>query len=176
MARELHAKPRKRLVRILVPAGVLLVAAAGLIAAGVATGWFAGFGNGPWGPELTPDPQAVDGTPGVADADTPVEEGQYRMVVNQIPTMQAGDTTCPIELANVPGNHYAVRATIVDNQDAALYRSGRIDPGRSIAAVELNRALEPGEHAARVIFELFDPTDGTPQGETAAAITIRVQK
>ena len=108
------------------------------------------------------------------DSAAPVQEGNYRIVINQIPTMTADSLQCPLRIQNVEANHYAVRVTIRDDQGETLYRSARIDPGRSLPEAALARTPAPGYHNLTAEYELFDPISASAAGAVSVSLHLRV--
>ena len=170
----LKNEPFLRPKTIGVLAAVVLVAA--MVVTGCLTGWFGLLSRDPWGPDLQPDPQAVDGMLDAEGSAAPVQEGNYRIVINQIPTMTADSLQCPLRIQTVEANHYAVRVTIRDDQGETLYRSARIDPGRSLPEAALARTPAPGYHNLTAEYELFDPVSASAAGAVSVSLHLRVME
>lgn len=121
--------------------------------------------------DILPDKNAMDGR---LHADSrPVEAGQYRVVVNQLPTIKSGSRECNIEFENPEGNQYNSRINLYLTSDGKrIGGTRRVDTGKYVETIKLNRTLEPGEHQALAKIELFTGTE--PAGEMILEITLRV--
>jgi len=122
--------------------------------------------------DILPDRNAVDGSLHAADG-TALEEGQYRVVVNQLPTMKEGSQECNLEFENPPENRYGSRINLYLKSTGGRIGGTRlVPPGKYVEMITLNQALEPGEHPVLAKLELFD--ERKPAGEMTLELTVRV--
>lgn len=122
--------------------------------------------------DILPDRNAVDGSLHAADG-TALEEGQYRVVVNQLPTMKEGSQECNLEFENPPENRYGSRINLYLKSTGGRIGGTRlVPPGKYVEMITLNQALEPGEHPVLAKLELFD--ERKPAGKMTLELTVRV--
>lgn len=122
--------------------------------------------------DILPDRNAVDGSLHAADG-TALEDGQYRVVVNQLPTMKEGSQECNLEFENPPENRYGSRINLYLKSTGGRIGGTRlVPPGKYVEMITLNQALEPGEHSVLAKLELFD--ERKPAGEMTLELTVRV--
>ncbi|WP_243140394.1 hypothetical protein [Hungatella hathewayi] len=122
--------------------------------------------------DILPDRNAMDGSLHAADG-TALEEGQYRVVVNQLPTMKEGSQECNLEFENPPENRYGSRINLYLKSTGGRIGGTRlVPPGKYVEMITLNQALEPGEHPVLAKLELFD--ERKPAGEMTLELTVRV--
>ncbi len=122
--------------------------------------------------DILPDPGAKQG---VLNSGPPQEvgEGDFLVVLNQLPTMEEGSRECSIEYENPAENHYSARISLYLKEDGKLLgNTKRMDPGNYIETVQLKRELKPGEYPITVRVELFE--EKTPVSELSIEITLRV--
>lgn len=121
--------------------------------------------------DILPDRNAVDGQ--LHDREpVNVREGDYWVVVNQLPTIPEGSRRCNIEFENPRENSYASRISLyLKSTGKYLGGTTRVDPGKYVESVELNRTLEPGEYPVIAKIELFTGTE--PAGELTLELTVR---
>ena len=87
--------------------------------------------------------------------------------------MKEGSRACNIEFENPEGNQYNSRINLYLKSDGKrLGGTRRVDPGKYVETVELNRTLEAGEYPLLAKIELFTGTE--PAGEMTLEITLRV--
>ncbi len=121
--------------------------------------------------DLQADKDARDGL--LSTETRPVAKGEYRVVLNQLPTMKQGSRDCNIEFENPAENHYSSRISLyLKSTGAHLGGSRRIEPGQYLETVELSEALDPGETPVLAEIELFDGTEQA--GTITLELTIRV--
>lgn len=122
--------------------------------------------------DILPDANAMDGSlhPGKRE---PVPEGEYQVVMNQIPTLTYGSRKCNIEFENPPENHYSARISLY-LKESGEYLGGtrRVDQGKYVQYIELNRQLDPGEYPVLADIELF--TGEEASGNMVLEIMVRV--
>ena len=122
--------------------------------------------------DIRPDPHALDGTLHPGDG-TPVNDGEYSVVLNQLPTLKAGSRDCNIEFENPVENHDSSRINLyLKSTGKRLGGTRLVDPGQYVEIIELNQELAPGEYPVTAKIELF--TDKTPAGGMSLELTIRV--
>ena len=122
--------------------------------------------------DILPDRNAVDGSLHAADG-TELEDGQYRVVVNQLPTMKEGSQECNLEFENPPENRYGSRINLsLKSTGGRIGGTRLVPPGKYVEMITLNQALEPGEHPVLAKLELFD--ERKPAGEMTLELTVRV--
>ena len=124
--------------------------------------------------DILPDRNAVDGSLHAADG-TELEDGQYRVVVNQLPTMKEGSQECNLEFENPPENRYGSRINLyLKSTGELLGGTRRVDPGNYVETVELEKMLEPGDYPVTALIELFEKKE--PAGGLSLDITLHVEK
>lgn len=148
-------KPGKKKRWVLIP--VILAAILAVAAALVAAAY---QGLLPVDQALLPDLNAKNGSLYADDPTADVPQGTYRFVVNQQPVMTAGETTCNLELVNVPANHFAVQCTLtLAETGEELWSSKRLDPDKYIELAELSRTFEPGEYPIQLQYRFMEGTE-----------------
>lgn len=124
--------------------------------------------------DLLPEANARSGTPNTGDSAAPPGAGEFQVVINQNPTIQAGSKSCNIQVENPESNHYALRLGLALNETGqSLCETHLIWQGRHLENVRLNQAFEPGEYALTATFELFD-AEKNPAGALTLPIILRV--
>lgn len=120
--------------------------------------------------DLLPDAHAQAGRLNAGDAD--VAPGSFRLVLNQVCTLEPGSLDCPIAFENPQANGYSARLDLaVDGEWAA--GSGIVEPGYRLDALRLNRTLAPGEHKATATVSVYS---GATQVNTLSAdIVVRAK-
>ena len=122
--------------------------------------------------DILPDRNAMDGSLHAADG-TALEEGQYRVVVNQLPTMSEGSRECNIEFENPAENQYSSRINLyLQSTGRRIGGTRRVDPGKYVEMITLYQTLELGEHPVWAKIELFNKKE--PAGEMTLELTVRV--
>ena len=125
--------------------------------------------------DIRPEKHAKKGTlssgePGEAK---PVEAGSFRVMLNQLPTIETGSRDCNIEYENPEENHYSSRISLYLKKNGRLIGgTTRVDPGYYVESVRLKESLPAGEYPVTVRIELFE--DKTPAGEMSIDITLRM--
>ncbi len=133
--------PRKKhkiwLVVLLVVVALALAAVAGVAAA------YAGLL--PVSRAALPDLNARTGSLNAPDPNAQAPDGGYIITINAEPVMTAGETSCNLEIENLPGNTDAcvVELMMADTLEA-IYTSYRVEPGKYVETVDLGRTFEPG--------------------------------
>lgn len=122
--------------------------------------------------DIQPDADAKSGTLHVGERQE-VSADDFCVVINQLPTMEAGSRECNIEYENPAENHYSARISLYSARNGELLgNTRRVDPGYYVEFIQLARELEPGEYPVTVRLELFEKT--TPVSELSIDITLRV--
>lgn len=102
-----------------------------------------------------------------------IDPGDFRVLVNQIPAVEAGNRTCRIEYENPAGNHYSARISLYLKETGELLgNTRRVDPGNYVETIRLKQELPAGEYPVRANIELFE--NKTPAGNLAIDISLRV--
>ena len=119
-----------------------------------------------------PDRNAADGSLYAAGG-IELEDGQYRVVVNQLPTMSEGSRECNIEFENPAENQYSSRINLyLQSTGRRIGGTRRVDPGKYVEMITLYQTLELGEHPVWAKIELFNKKE--PAGEMTLELTVRV--
>lgn len=123
-------------------------------------------------PDILPDGNAVNGVLHAGDG-APVDEGDYWIILNQLPTMEAGSRECNIQFENPQENHYNARLKLyVKSTGEQLGETGMVDTGMYVETIQLNQTLASGEYPVQAKIELF--TGAEPAGEMMLELTLRV--
>lgn len=122
--------------------------------------------------DILPDQHAREGTL-YEQENRQVEEGNFWVVVNQLPTVEEGAGECNIEYENPAGNHYSARISLyLEETGKLLGNTTRVDPGYYVESIKLKQKLAPGEYPVTARIELFE--NMTPSGEMSIDMTLRV--
>ena len=125
--------------------------------------------------DIRPEKHAKKGTltSGEPGESKPVEAGNFRVMLNQLPTIETGSRDCNIEYENPEENHYSSRISLYLKETGRLIGgTTRVDPGYYVESVRLKESLPAGEYPVTVRIELFE--DKTPAGEMSIDITLRM--
>ena len=125
--------------------------------------------------DIRPEKHAKKGTltSGESGEAKPVEAGSFRVMLNQLPTIETGSRDCNIEYENPEENHYSSRISLYLKETGRLIGgTTRVDPGYYVESVRLKESLPAGEYPVTVRIELFE--DKTPSGEMSIDITLRM--
>ena len=102
-----------------------------------------------------------------------VGEGDFWVILNQIPTVKAGSDECNLEYENPKANHYGARVNLyLKATGERLGGTRRVDPGRYVETIKIADGLEPGEYPVTARVELFDGS--TPAGGMSMDITLHI--
>lgn len=163
--------PLRRLVVVVWTVAVTVCAA--IIAAAA----FAIYGvpASTWIPsDLEPDRNAMDGTLHVVDGED-VDEGEFWVLLNQLPTIEEGSRECNLEFENPEENHYGARISLhLKSIGKKIGGTDRVDPGTYVETVKLSRSLMAGEYPLEARIELFSGEE--PAGGMSLDVTLRVIK
>lgn len=122
------------------------------------------------------DTDAKSGTPHADqnEAEAP-DAGSFRIVLNQQPTVLAGQSACNILAENPAENHYDLRVCLYLQEDGALLgTTPRIGRGQNVEMLALEPLPAPGEHPALALLELYDESD-QPVSTLQMEVTLVVQ-
>ena len=125
--------------------------------------------------DIRPEKHAKKGTltSGESGEAKPVEAGSFRVMLNQLPTIEAGSRDCNIEYENPEENHYSSRISLYLKETGKLLgNSRRVDPGNYVEYLTLSQSFEQGEYPLTVRIELFEGT--SPAGTMTLEITLRI--
>lgn len=109
------------------------------------------------------------------ELDRVVDEGMFNISIASaiIVDPQTNEGTANIE--NIAANRYFMQVDIFrDDTGEKLYSSKLIKPGYSIATIQLEETLEPGEYPATAIFSAITQDEMKLYGTAGAQITIYV--
>lgn len=105
--------------------------------------------------DMMPDLNAQEGT--AQQVDTPADQDNFRIIINQMVTMEQGDDPCVIEAENPTENAYDLRVCLYDKEtNELLGATHRIERGKMVESIDLNETLSAGEHPVLAVLELFD--------------------
>ena len=122
--------------------------------------------------DILPDRNAQSGTLHAGEM-MEVADGDFWVVMNQLPTMETGSLDCNIEYENPSSNRCAARVSLYLQETGNLLGStGRVDPGNYVETIRLKQELPPGEYPVTVKLELFE--EKTPAGTISIDITLRI--
>lgn len=122
--------------------------------------------------DILPDKSAKAGTLHTLES-AEVESGNFWVVLNQLPTMEAGSWDCNIEYENPAENKYSARISLYMKEDGKLLgNTRRVDPGNYVETIRLKRNLPAGEYPVLVNLELFEKK--TPVGTMSIDMILRV--
>ncbi len=122
--------------------------------------------------DILPDRRAKAGTLSETEGRR-LEEGEFWVVLNQIPTVEEGDRMCNIEYENPESNHYSARVSLyLKSTGELLGGTSRVDPGNYVENIELKKKLAVGEYPVTARVELFEKKE--PAGGLSLDITLHV--
>ena len=123
-------------------------------------------------PDIAPDAHAKPGTCYNSSA-REVPRGEFRVMINQLPTIEEGSRDCNIQYENPAENHYSARLSLyLDETGERIGGTTQVSPGYYVDQVRLDRELPAGEYPITVRIGLTE--DNAPAGEMAVVITLRV--
>jgi len=122
--------------------------------------------------DILPDGNVKNGT--LRDRESQdVKEGDFWVVLNQLPTMKEGEQKCNIEYENPSANWYGAKISLyLKETGEQLGHTRLIRPGQYVETISLNRKLPAGEYPATVKLDLFE--DEQNVGTMSVEITMRV--
>lgn len=124
--------------------------------------------------DIQPDRHAVNGSLHNEES-REVGEGNFWVLLNQLPTIPEGSRECNLEYENPAGNHYSARVSLYLKETGKLLGSTRrIDPGNYVEFLLLKTSFAEGEYPLTVRIELFEET--RPSGSMTLEIILRVTK
>lgn len=103
------------------------------------------------------------------------DETNFRLMIHSRPEVDLRTGQCSLMLGNSEENSRNAQVVILlDSDQSQLYQSEVLSPGTRVPYAELEKTLEPGEHAATAVFQILDSETGERIGEVTAGITICV--
>lgn len=106
--------------------------------------------------DLLPDVNAEMSTIPV-NSENPADANSFRVVINQMITMENGSAPCNIQAENPIENAYDLRVCLYLQETGELLgATHRITRGKRVENITLNRELPAGEHPLVAVLELFD--------------------
>lgn len=106
--------------------------------------------------DLLPDLNAKEGT-AVPNESNPVDLGEFRIIINQMLTMDNGESPCNIQVENSAENHYDLRVCLyLKDTGDLLGATHRIGRGKRVEEIDLSQVLPAGNYDVVAVFELFD--------------------
>lgn len=122
--------------------------------------------------DLLPDVNAVQGV--LNAEDSPVAPGSYRLIVNQVPTAEAGARSANFEFENAIQNTYSARMDVYLDDTGQLVASTRmVVPGSYLERVDLLADLEPGSYQATAKVGVY--SGATRVNTMSAGLELRIQ-
>lgn len=110
-----------------------------------------------------------------AELDRIIEEGMFQISIASEVDFESGTAEGPLQIENVPGNHYLMQVNITrDDTGELLYESGILDPNYHIQNAPLLVDLPAGTYGCTATFRALDPETEDDVGQAAAKMTIRV--
>lgn len=102
-----------------------------------------------------------------------ISDGDFWVVLNQLPIMEEGSRDCNIRYENPASNHYTARISLyLDENGSLLGSTTRVDPGYYVETVPLSQTLPAGEYPVTARIELFE--DKNQVGEMTVRIMLQV--
>ena len=102
-----------------------------------------------------------------------VKAGDFRVMLNQLPTMEGGSRDCNIKFENPVENHYSARISLYLKETGNLLgNTRRVDPGKYVEFLHLKKELSVGEYPVRANLELFEGE--LPAGTMSLDMVLRV--
>lgn len=124
--------------------------------------------------DLMPDENAQEGTPNAGTEEVLAPE-QFQVVINQMPSMESGSSPCRILAENPANNPYDLRVSLYLKETGELLgATHRIQRGKRVDELQLDRELAAGEYPILAKLELFDD-ELAPAGELGLDLTLRVR-
>lgn len=106
--------------------------------------------------DLMPDVNALAGTM-PAGGDGIGSENSFQVVINQLLTMENGSSPCNLQTENPVDNIYDLRVSLyLKDTGELLGATHRIQQGKRVDTLKLDRTLPAGEYEIQALLELFD--------------------
>ncbi|WP_343207981.1 hypothetical protein [Anaerolentibacter hominis] len=122
--------------------------------------------------DILPDARAKDGRLHDGTGE-PVETGNFRVLLNQLPTLSQGERDLNLQYENPEENQYSARASVyLEETGELLGYTRRVDPGKYVENIRLSRELPAGDHPVTVRIELFE--EKKPAGRLSLNLSIWV--
>lgn len=107
--------------------------------------------------DLLPDTAAREGTPSADQVTSPIEDNNFRIVINQMLTMETGTSPCNILAENPEENPYDLRVCLYLKDTGELLGATHIiQRGKRVDNIKLDQELDAGEYAVVANLEMFD--------------------
>lgn len=107
--------------------------------------------------DLLPDMAARTGTPSAGERAKPLAADSFQVVINQMPVMENGAAPCNIQAENPETNPYDLRVCLyLESTGELLGATHRIERGKRVDELKLDKILLPGEYPILAQLELFD--------------------
>lgn len=155
------AEPKKKskLFIVLIVISIVIIAV-GMILAGMFLGAYHRDITLPDGVQekidLIPDLNAREGTAVPAQEES-LDMGDFRIIINQMLTMDNGKSPCNIQVENAQENHYDLRVCLyLQDTGDLLGATHRIQRGKRVEEIDLDQVLPAGNYDVVAVFELFD--------------------
>jgi len=124
--------------------------------------------------DILPDKHARTGTLYAGEMKE-VADGDFWVVMNQLPAVEEGTWDCNIQYENPSSNRYSARVSLYLKEDGNLLgNTRRVDPGNYVETIRLGRTLPAGEYPVTAKLELFE--EKKPIGTMSIDLTLRVMK
>lgn len=124
--------------------------------------------------DILPDGRAKEGTLHETQGQT-LAQGDFWVVLNQIPVMDGETGECNLEYEKPESNHYSARVNLyLKSTGELLGGTRRVDPGNYVEIVKLKTMLAPGEYPVTARIELFRNKE--PAGGLSLDMTLRVEE
>lgn len=105
-----------------------------------------------------------------------VDKSMFSFKINSRPVFENGSAEGDLMIGNPATNAYPMKVEITLDNGKKAYASEGIMPGQSIPRDSLDVTLAAGEYPATAMIYAYDPDTKELIGQTAADITIMVEK
>lgn len=123
--------------------------------------------------DLLPDRNAVEGTPNAQEVEG--DGASFQVVLNRYPTMDTGESPCNLWAENPESNPYDLRVSLyLKDTGELLGATHRIERGKRVDEITLDRVLAAGEYPLLAKLELFDETQ-TAAGQLTVELSLLVR-
>ncbi len=106
--------------------------------------------------------------------DHEVKDGYFNMSINtSVPVFE--DNSAALGIKNIESNQYDCMVTVTLDDGREVYKSAGLAPGTELEMVTLTQTLEPGDHEATAVFDIYEQDEAhTVAGQTASKLTLHV--
>ena len=106
--------------------------------------------------------------------DHEVKDGYFNMSINtSVPVFE--DNSAALGIKNIESNQYDCTVTVTLDDGREVYKSAGLAPGTELEMVTLTQTLEPGDHEATAVFDIYEQDEAhTVAGQTASKLTLHV--